>query len=154
VKRMNAAPLLALTVGFACWNLDLDCPALAQNADPLVMVANKSNDAVSGMSKIIAKKLLLGETTTWPNGVKVVVVLRPVGSGDRVTILAKVCGMSEAEYTRHNLQAMFMGETVSSVHQESSEAAVRSFVKANRGAVGFAHKSEVDDNLKVVWTLQ
>jgi ABC-type phosphate transport system substrate-binding protein len=154
MKRKNAASLLALIVGLAGLSLDANRQGLAQKADPLVMVVNKSNTAASDMTKIIARKLMLGETTSWPNGGKVVVVLRPVGNSDRATVLGKLCGMSEAEFTRHNLQAMFVGETVASVQQGATAAAVRSFVKGNPGAVGFVHMSEVDDNVKVVWTLE
>jgi ABC-type phosphate transport system substrate-binding protein len=154
MKRKNAASLLALIAGLACTGMRFGPPTLAQKSDPLVMIANKGNAAASGMTKIAARKLLLGDILKWPNGAKVAVVLRPVGSSERTTVLSAVCGMSEAEYTRHNLQAMFMGETVASVQQEPSSATVRGFVKANPGAVGFVHKSEVDDNVKVVWTME
>jgi hypothetical protein len=154
MKRKNLASLLALTVGLASGSVNLHRPALAQGTDPLVMVMNKSNSGVSPINRVTARKLLLGEIASWPSGQSVVVVLKPVGNGDRATVLSKICGMSEAEFTRHNLQAMFMGETVASVQQEGSAAAVRSFVKANPGAVAFLLKSEVDENVKVVWTLE
>jgi ABC-type phosphate transport system substrate-binding protein len=115
------------------------------------MVANKGNASISNMTKSDAKRLLLGETTSWPNGRKVVVVLGTVGSANRTLVLQRVCGMSEAEYTRHNLQATFMGDTVASVVEAPSAAAVKSYVKVNPGAVGFLRESEVDDNVKAVW---
>jgi ABC-type phosphate transport system substrate-binding protein len=154
MKRKNVASLLALAVGLASGSVSIHRSALAQGADPFVMVVNKNNGGISPMNKVTARKLLLGEIANWPNGWNVVIVLKPVGSGDRVTVLGKVCGMSEAEFTRHNLQAMFMGETVASAQQEASAAAVRNFVKANLGAMSFLHKSEVDENVKVVWTLE
>lgn len=131
----------------------MDLPVAAQRVDPLVMVANKSNAAVSKMNKSDAKKLLLGQITSWPNGGRVVVVLGNVGSVDRTAVLQKICGMNEAEYTRHNLQATFMGETVASVIQADSAAAVRSFVRVNPGAVGFLRQSDLDDNVKAVWSV-
>jgi ABC-type phosphate transport system substrate-binding protein len=152
--RINAASLLALMVGLAYGSVHPDRRAWAQGADLLVMVVNKSNTAVPEMTKSDAKKLLLGEKTTWPNGGRVLVVLKPAGSADRAAVLEKICGMSEAEYTRYNLQAEFMGGTAAWVHQAASAVAVRSFVEANPGAVGFLRKSEVDDNLKAVWSLK
>jgi ABC-type phosphate transport system substrate-binding protein len=154
VKRMNAASVLALAIWLAPWSITLDLPVGAQRADVLVMVANKSNTAATKMNKSDVKKLLLGETTSWPGGRKVLVVLGTIGSVDRTAVLQRVCGMSEAEYTRHNLQATFMGETVTSVYQAASSAAIRSFVKINPGAVGFLHESEVDNNVMAVWPME
>jgi ABC-type phosphate transport system substrate-binding protein len=151
VKRTNAASVLALTIWLTLWGVNVDLPVVAQRVDLLVMVANKSNASVFKMNKSDAKKLLLGQITSWPNGGRVVVVLGNVGSVDRSAVLQKICGMNEAEYTRHNLQATFMGDTVASVIQADSAAAVRGLVKSNPGAVGFLHQSEVDDNVKAVW---
>jgi ABC-type phosphate transport system substrate-binding protein len=154
VKRTNAASVLALAIWLAPWSATADLPLRAQTADVLVMVANKSNTAASKMNKSEVKKLILGETTTWPGGEKVKVVMGGVGSVDRTAVLQRVCGMSEAEYTRHNLQASFMGETAAPVYQAASAAAVKNFVRANPGAVGFLHESEVDNSVKAVWSVQ
>src|ERR1700733_4660022 len=134
---MNAKSLLSLATLLMLWNLNADMQVAAQRVDLLVMVANKNNTAASKMNKSDARKLLLGQTSIWPNGGKVTVVLGNVGSADRAAVLQKICGMNEAEYTRHNLQATFMGDTVASVIQADSAAAVRSLVRANPSAVGF-----------------
>lgn len=133
---------------------NVESPVGAQKADSFVMIANKNNVAISKMNKSDAKKLLLGQTTNWPNGTAVVVVLRSLGSADRSAVLQRVCGMSEAEFTRHNLQASFMGETVPSIVEASSATAVRTYVHANPGAVGFVHPSEVDENVRAVWPVE
>jgi hypothetical protein len=153
VKRRYAASVLALASFLAFWSLFRSLPAAGQKVDPLVVVVNRVNATASKMSKGDAKRLLLGETITWPNGGDVVVVLEQVGSADRTGTLQKVCGLSEAEYTRHNLQATFMGGTAATVHQVASAAAMRSFIKSNPGAVGFLHASEVDENVKAVLSL-
>ncbi len=151
---MNATSLLSLAALLLLWNRNADIPVAAQRLDSLVMVANKSNAAASKMNKSDAKKLLLGQTSSWPNGGRITVVLPNVGSTERSTVLQKVCAMNEAEYTRHNLQATFMGETVAFVTQADSAAAVKSLVKAHPGAVGFLHQSEVDDSVKAVWSVE
>jgi ABC-type phosphate transport system substrate-binding protein len=154
MKRKNLASLFALATVLVSVNMSSYRPALGQAADPFVIVANKNNGAVSAMSKVTARKLLLGEVATWPNGGNVIVVLKAVGSSERAVVLSKVCGMSEAEFTRHNLQAMFMNQPVAAVQQEASAAAVKSFVKSNPGAVGFLHRSEADESVRVIWTLE
>ena len=154
MKRIKATSVLALAIWLVHWGANGDQLAAAQRVDLLVMVANKNNPAVSKMSKTDAKKLLLGETTSWPNGEKVLVILRTMGSGDRAVVLQRICGMSEAEYTRHNLQTTFMGGTVASVIEAPSATAIKSFVKSNPGAVAFLHASEVDDSVKAVWPLE
>jgi ABC-type phosphate transport system substrate-binding protein len=154
VKRIKAASVLALAIWLVHWSANGDLMVAAQGVDSLVMIANKSNTSVSKMSKTDAKKLLLGQTTSWPNGGKVLIILRTVGSGDRAAVLQRVCGMSEAEYTRHNLQATFMGETAASVIEAPSATAIKSFVKSNPGAVGFLHVNEVDESVKAVWPVE
>ena len=154
MRRLKAASVLALALWLAHWSANGDRLAAAQKFDSLVMVANKNNASVAKLSKSEAKRLLLGETTSWPNGGKVLIILRTIGSGDRATVLQRVCGMSEAEYTRHNLQASFMGATVASVVEAPSATAIKTLIKSNPGAVGFLHSSEVDDSVKAVWSVE
>jgi len=153
MKRRNAAWLFALAVVLAGWSANREVPARAQAADVLVMVANNSNSAAAGMSLGEARKLLLGETSDWRTGAKVVVVLKPAGSPDRAAVLKKVCGMTETTYTRYELQASFTGQTIATVNVATTDAAVKATVKANAGAIGFLHKSDVDASVKPVLTL-
>jgi ABC-type phosphate transport system substrate-binding protein len=119
----------------------------AQDGTQLVMVVNKANDAT--ITKALAKRLLLGQQTTWSDGKKVLVALRPAQNPDRVELLKKICSMSESEYTRYEMQVAFTGQTPAKVLEEGSSAAMKLFVKSNPGAVGFLHKSEVDADLKI-----
>jgi ABC-type phosphate transport system substrate-binding protein len=125
----------------------------AQAHDPMVMVVNKAN-ATADVGKPEAKKLLLGTTGSWTDGKKVVVVLRPQGTPDRAELLKDICGMSEAEFTRYEMQAMFTGRVPVKTQEEPSSAAIKAFVKANPGALGFIHESEVDKDVKNVMTVQ
>jgi len=154
MKRRNAAWLLALTVVWASWSVNGEVPVRGQATDVLIMVVNNANTAASNMSIREARKLLLGETSDWRTGAKVVVVLKPVGSPDRATVLKKICGMTETIYTRYEMQASFTGQTVATVNIASSDAAVKATVKANVGAIGFLHKSEIDASVKSVLMLE
>lgn len=153
MKHKHAIWLFALALGLASVSMDLNRVAQAQGPGELVMVVNKGNS--TNLTKADAKKLLLGVTSTWANGAKVVVVLRPAGSAERAAVLKKACGMSESDYTRYQLQASFTGRTAASVHEAASATAVKAFVKANAGAVGFLQKSEAaGDDVKIAITLE
>ena len=151
MKRMNAAHIVCLAASLTFGSASGYPPVAPPRADALVMVANKNNSAASKMSKNDIKRLLLGQTTTWPDGGRVTIVLETVGSPERAMVLQKVCGMNEAEFTRHNLQASFMGDTVANVIPAASPAAIRSVIKSNPSAVGFLRSSDLDENVKPVW---
>jgi len=121
----------------------------AQEDGVLVMVVYKANPA-NRLTAGEARKLLIGETKTWPNGQDVVVMLTPPGSPARIAVLKKICGMTEALYTRYEMQANFTGQTVAKIAVSPTDAAVKAAVKSNPGAVGFLPKNMVDDSVKAV----
>jgi hypothetical protein len=59
-----------------------------------------------------------------------------------------------AEFTRFQMQLAFTGRPATAMHEADSAAATRSFLKANPGAIGFLHASEVDATVKPVLTLE
>jgi ABC-type phosphate transport system substrate-binding protein len=153
MKWMDGNWRLAVAVGLLCAGLYQTFTAVAQGSDALVMVANKSNTAASGMSVGDVKKLLLGEVTDWRSGAKVLIVLTRAGTTERATVLKKVCGMTETVYTRYMMQSAFTGATIAKVSDVPSAAAIKDFVKANPGAIGFLPKSMVDDSVTTVLVL-
>jgi ABC-type phosphate transport system substrate-binding protein len=148
---------LGCLVSFAILLLESITPlapnSAAQGHDPIVMVVNKVN-ATTSIGKPEAKKLLLGTTGSWADGKKVIVVLRPLASADRAVLLQDICGMTEAEFTRYEMQTMFTGRVPVKTQEEPSSIAIKAFVKANPGAVGFLHESEVDKDVKTILTVQ
>ena len=152
MKRINATWIIAFAAGAFSTGIYLtERPVLAQAGD-IVMVASKVNTAAA-VSKNDAKKLLLGQTVTWPGGTSVIVVLTPAGSAQRTTVLAKLCGMTESDFTRYQMQVAFTGRTATTIHEEHSVAGVTSFVKSHPGAIGFLPKGEASDEVKVVLTV-
>jgi ABC-type phosphate transport system substrate-binding protein len=140
----------ALATVLGCWAFQHS--SQAQGLESLVVVVNKTN-AAANLSKSDARKLLLGDTSSWPNGSKVLVILRSAGSPERAAALKKVCGMTESEYTRYELQVSFTGRTAATVREAPSAAAIKAQVKANPGAVGILRKGDADEDVKVVLTL-
>jgi len=154
MRVRNAAWGLALAAGLLRLSVMQILPVEAQGSETLVMVVNKGNSSATGMNLGEARKLMLGETSAWRNGSKVLIILAPPGSSDRVTALKKTCGMSEAAYTRFQMQAAFTGQSAAVIREATSESAVKNAVRANPGAVGFLHKSQVDDTVQVALTLE
>ena len=150
----NRTWLLAFAAGLGCLSANQDRTMQAQQPEALVMVANKGNTDVAGINLSEARKLLLGEMSNWRNGTKVLVVLPPSGSGERAEVLKRICGMSEAAYTRYEMQASFTGQTAATINVAASDAAVKATVKANPGAVGFLHKGQVDGTVQAVMALE
>jgi ABC-type phosphate transport system substrate-binding protein len=150
--RRNGAVRIVALAGLAWMSAAVGGPVAAQGSEALVMVVNKSN-GVEKVTKADAKRIMLGQMTTWPNGAVVTVAVKPQKSADHIAVLEKLCGMSEAEYTRYELQVMFTGRPATKVQEEPSAAAVKSFVKANPGAVGFLHLAEADADVKAVLAL-
>jgi ABC-type phosphate transport system substrate-binding protein len=153
MKSSNLKWLLALVAGIGYWSMRPPIPGQAQGSDALVMVVNRGNTSAAGMNLAEARKILLGDMSGWRDGSKVMVVLGPVGSSERGAVLKKVCGMSEAAYTRYEMQAAFTGQTAAVVREAASDAAIKSAVRANPGAVGFLHKSQIDDSVVVAMVL-
>jgi ABC-type phosphate transport system substrate-binding protein len=125
---------------------------LAQAGNPLVMVVNKSNP-VETINKAEARRMVLGQTAAWSDGKKVVVVLPQPSSPDRAAVLSTICGMSETEYRRFQMQVAFTGREAAQLQEEPSATAAKAFIKSNPGAVAFLHQAAVDKDLKTVLTL-
>jgi hypothetical protein len=125
----------------------------AQGKEGLVMVTSAAAQTTSPLSRAEAKRMVMGQAPLWPNGTRVVVVMRPAGSKDRGELLQDLCGMSEAEYTRFQMQLSFIGRAPVVLREIDSAAATKSFLKSNPNAVGFLHADEVDSSVRIVLSL-
>jgi hypothetical protein len=68
-------------------------------------------------------------------------------------VLDKIGGMNEADFTRYEMRLLFEGLPATEIHEQPSSAAVRAFVEANPGAIGFVHAADAGKDLKVVLTV-
>jgi hypothetical protein len=82
--------------------------ALAQHG--FVIVVNKDNPNTK-LTKALLRRMLMGETATWPSGEKVTIFLGPAGNAARTAALKEFCGMSESDFSKHALQASFDAES-------------------------------------------
>ena len=121
----------------------------AQSPGAMVLVASRASP-IGSVTKAEAKKIMLGQTTAWPSGQKIMVVLRGQPSLDRDLMLTKICGMSESDYMRYEMQVMFTGRSAARLHDEPNDSAIKDLIKGNPSAIGFVHAVEVDKDLKVL----
>jgi ABC-type phosphate transport system substrate-binding protein len=114
---------------------------LATPQQSFSVVVNKDNPAQS-ISKVQLRKMILGETSSWPGGAKVVVLLGPTGDNARAAGLKAICGMTESDFSKHALEASFAGGAKEGVKTLPSNAAVRTVVGLTPGGVGIVDGSE------------
>jgi ABC-type phosphate transport system substrate-binding protein len=112
------------------------------------VVVNKDNPAAS-ISKAQLRKMMLGETSAWPGGAKVMVLLGPAGDASRGAALKDICGMSESDYSKQTLQASFAGGT-KAVKTLPNTAAVKQVVALTPGGVGIVEGGQGGPGLKVL----
>jgi hypothetical protein len=113
------------------------------------VVVNKDNPATS-IGKTQLRKMMMGETPSWPGGLKVMVLLGPAGDGARGAALKEICGMSEADYSRQALQASFAGGGKSPVKTLPSTAAVRQVVALSPGGLGIVEGTQAGPGFKLL----
>jgi hypothetical protein len=113
------------------------------------VVVNKDNPATS-ISKSQLRKMMMGETPSWPGGgAKVMVLMGPAGDGARGAALKEICGMSESDYSKQTLQASFAGGA-KVVKTLPSTAAVRQVVALSPGGLGIVDGSAGGQGLKIL----
>lgn len=149
IHFLRRVAFLGLVLGWAC-----SMRTTAQDANTLVVVVNKSNSAASALNKTEIKKILLGDKLQWPNGGQIAVIFEPPGNADRTAVLQAFCGMSEAVFTRRQLQASFSGGTPVVIREVQSAAEVKAALKTSPLAVGFLQKKDVDDSIRVVMPVE
>jgi ABC-type phosphate transport system substrate-binding protein len=125
----------ALLTGIAAW-IAADIPAAKAAGDPIVVIVNASNP-VDSLSVGELKKLFLSDRSRWDTGKAVAPVMLAAGAPERAAFLKIVCGMSDAELSKYFLQAAFTGKSATPPKEVGNAGAVRAFVAASPGAIGF-----------------
>jgi ABC-type phosphate transport system substrate-binding protein len=120
--------------------------------DAIVVIVNNANP-VDNLSMGELKKLFLGDRSRWDTGKAVAPVMLAPGAPERTAFLKIACGMNDADFSKYFLQAAFTGKSVTPPKEVSSAAAVKSFVAASPGAIGFVKAGDLpagDTTVKAV----
>lgn len=124
----------------------------AAQGDEVDIIVNKSNN-IPDLTIGDAKKIFLGEKTTWPNGKRITILMLAQGQPERAVVLRDIYKMSEGDYSKYFLQAAFTGKVTAPPKEVSSGSQVKQFIADNPGAIGYIKVSDVDETTKVVLRL-
>jgi hypothetical protein len=113
------------------------------------VVVHKDNPAKS-VSKAQFRRMMMGESPTWPGGAKLVVLMGPAGDSARGAALKQICGMGESDFSKHALQASFEGGDKAMPKTLPSTTAVRNVVALTPGGAGIVEATEAGPGLKVL----
>jgi ABC-type phosphate transport system substrate-binding protein len=128
-------------------------PALSVRAgdkpEPLAIVVKKGSKFTQTTTDELAK-IFKGDEKSSSDGTHFVLTLREPHSPEQTAFLDEVLHMSEAEFQKYFLQAMFTGKVKNSPKVISSADALKSFMESNDGAIGYVKLSDADDSFTVV----
>jgi ABC-type phosphate transport system substrate-binding protein len=118
-------------------------------ADDVAVIVNKGN-ALTALTMVQLRKIVLGQEAKWPTGGRIVVWMTTPGQRERSGVLKIVAGMSETDFTLHFMHSSFNGEAGDLPKTAASGPLVRQSVGGTVNAVGFIWASQVDDSVKVI----
>jgi ABC-type phosphate transport system substrate-binding protein len=119
------------------------------HADSLAIVVAKSVP-VDNLSSDELAKILKCDETDGPGGTKFVLYSREKNTAERAAILKLVYHMSEAEYNRFFMQAVFAGKITAAPRIITSAAAMKSVAASHPGAIAYVLASQLDDSVKAL----
>jgi len=117
--------------------------------DQLAVVVGKTS-SLDGVTTAELQKYFKAEKSKMPDGTKIIIVMQDVGNAARDAALHGIYKMSEAEYNDYFVGQTFTGAVQSAPKSFPSVAAVKAFVAATSGAIGYLRASDADDSVKVL----
>ena len=117
------------------------------------IIVNKAN-TIDDLSLADAKKVFMGDKSTWPSGKRVTILMLAQGLPERAVVLREIYKMPEDQFGQYFVQAAFAGKVAAPPKDIASAAQMKQAVAANPGAIGFVKKEDVDDTVKAVLKLQ
>jgi len=125
----------------------------AAAGDEVDIIVNKANP-IDDLSLADAKKVFMGDKSTWPSGKRVTILMLAQGLPERAVVLREIYKMPEDQFGQYFVQAAFAGKVAAPPKDIASAAQMKQAVAANPGAIGFVKKEDVDDTVKAVLKLQ
>jgi ABC-type phosphate transport system substrate-binding protein len=116
---------------------------------PLVIVVNRANP-LDDIDFDELRRVFLAERTHWPHGRKRITLVMRERGHERDAALRMIHRMSERDFKRHFLRAVFTGQVESPPKVLSTAAGVRRFVFHVPSAIGYVRAGDLDGSVKVL----
>lgn len=129
-------------------NLLQHLPSVAIGEE-LVIIVNKANP-VSALSAGDITKIYKADKQFWDNGEKILLLMREPGSPEREIALKQIYKMTDGNLKKFWLQKTFTGQAASLPKDVPSSTLMKKTVSNAPSAIGYIHKGEVDDTVKVL----
>ena len=144
-KCISAA--LVLAVGLA--HVLLSGQETKEKAEPLAVIVNKK----SKLTDLTKEELHLYFTLSkqfWPDGQRVVLLLRPNESVEQKILLKKVYKMTGQELRKHWVAKIFAGDIPAVPSIIKTSPAAIALVKKSEGAISVVRLNEVTEDVRVL----
>jgi ABC-type phosphate transport system substrate-binding protein len=103
-----------------------------------------SHRPVRNLSLGDLRRIYLGQMSRWSDGHRIVLLMRPTQSQESIILLDRVIRMSDIDYSRWWLGAVFRGEAARAPREIPTADSIVRAVAANPDAIGFILTSSVD----------
>jgi len=139
-RALRATTALTLVASLLAWD------SLSRAAAQMAIIVRRDNP-VRDLSLATLRRLYLGQTTTFSNGERVVLLeYTPL----QATFYRKALGMSPELVHRHWIGLVFQGEDAMPPQPMNDDESVKRFVAEHPGAIGFIDLRTVDPTVKVL----
>ncbi|CAA0106179.1 Uncharacterised protein [BD1-7 clade bacterium] len=116
----------------------------------VAVIVNPENK--SSLQEQQVRKIFLGKSKVFPNGVKSVVADLPAGNEVRAEFLEKVIRKSEPNLNSYWSRMLFSSKGKPPRVLDNAEA-VKQWVAANPGAIAYIDSKDVDNTVRVMLTI-
>jgi len=117
-----------------------------------VVIVHPGNASVS-LSKSEVKKLFLVKKDTFADGTKATPIDHPPSGAFRDAFYKSVTNKNKAKMKAYWSKMIFSGKALPP-EVKDNDAAVKSWIASNPSGIGYIDSSQVDDTVKVVFTVQ
>ncbi len=124
---------------------------LKVNAEPIVLVVGK-DVPVSQLTKSEVIDLFMGKYSAYPSGEKAIIVELAHSSAIQKQFYQQLTGRTLSSINAYWARLKFSGHKREVIIKESQQTLIE-FVKTNPYAIGYVYAKNVDENLKVVYSL-
>jgi ABC-type phosphate transport system substrate-binding protein len=128
-------------------------PALSARGDDkgdVLAIVVKKGSAITDLSSADLSKIYHGEQTKAPDGTRIILTMREAGSPERAQFLDKVMKMSEGDFQKYFLKAIFTGLVKAAPKEVSGPDGLKTFLGDNDGGIGYMKLSDVDGTVTPV----